>query len=116
MTPCYLNGIPSSAREPADSLSGMIRLHAQLVNQFSGFAGPLQTVEIRTLLAAAAYAFSVQPNTYRQIDLTGKVLRRAKEIQQPGTRFRGGGGTRDDVALATADAARGLYELLTAQN
>lgn len=72
--------------------------------------------DIRTLLASAALAFSEDPVRYREISIISKVLGRAREIQQPGTRFRGGGVLRDDTAVERTDAAASqkLYDLITA--
>jgi hypothetical protein len=93
--------IPGTAdREAANALNGW----------------PFQTSDIRTLLAAAAFAFANEPDRYREVGLTEKVLQRAKYIQQPGTRFRGGSAWAErEMAAADAAATEDLYALLTAE-
>ena len=73
------------------------------------------TKDIRTLLAVAATAFADDPAQYGATGVTGRVLEQARLIQQPGTRYRGGGETVDATAIERADTARvqELYELLT---
>jgi hypothetical protein len=73
------------------------------------------TRDIRTLLADAALAFAADPERYAASEVQRRVLERARLIQQPGVRFRGGGETADLDAIAARDtaAAQGLFDLLT---
>ncbi len=73
------------------------------------------TSDIRTVLAAAAHAFASDPTGYRDAMVTELILQVAADLQQPGVRFRGGGGeARDEPAVGLADdvAAEELYGLL----
>lgn len=63
------------------------------------------TTEIRTLLAAASYAFADHPDGYRATGLTEKVLQLTERSQVAGTRYLGGAARWDETALAAVDAA-----------
>jgi hypothetical protein len=106
-----LNGPLTTVLDPREPARGK----DESANVLSGWE--FGTSDIRTLLAAASYAFADHPDAYRATGLTEKVLRLVENSQQDGTRYRGGGTRWDDTDLAAVDAAAAedLYAALIAE-
>lgn len=76
---------------------------------------PFEAGDVRTLVAAASLAFAGDPGAYRDKRLADKVLRRAREIQQPGLRFREDpGGDQGSGPAPPATSSARLYSILCA--
>lgn len=72
---------------------------------------PVETRNVRTLIAAAAWAYAEKPQKYHIDNVPGRVLRRVMAIVEPGVRQARVLPT-EERARVDARAAAKLYDLL----